>query len=225
MHAVNANLANESYAQCMKYLKNCDIDVFDSLVNKMSKAVTDLFPQGGEETEVTHAGKAGIIIRRLDAILSKIGGMAKTMQDKIEHTAGSVLKDPVSRYYLENLGCAHEHGVIIDEQETEPRIVQPIQNQDPMDMSAFNPRHITETMKKEVLDFLKDNPRLATREGLSVQEIGTNEYLVKQKETFSRVAVSQKMKYNPETKVFISERIPEMEREKGPRMSPDGMRM
>lgn len=183
MNAVHTAMATEAFERCLEHLSRVQIDAPRSLLVKMADSVASLFPNGGAMFQSV-SDKLGVgakslvdtLSRAMRDIAVKFQGQAFAQAEAVQ---GSVLENSIENLYVTNPLVADDHGVIVAAgQNGEMKIVRIGNDLNPWGMSAWNPRQAPDAIKKELIQFFLENPDIAAQEGVRLQEIANNEYLM-----------------------------------------------
>ena len=183
MNAVHTAMANEAFERCLEHLAQVQVDMPRSLLVKMADSVAGLFPNGeaifrAVSDTVTAGAKAlaDTLSRTLRDVAVKFQGTAFAQAESLQ---GSVLEGAIENLYVTNPLVADDYGVIVAAgQNGEMKVVRIGNDLNPWGMSAWNPRQAPDTIKKELVQFFLENPAVAAQEGVRLQEIANNEYLM-----------------------------------------------
>lgn len=183
MNAVNTAMANEAFERCLEHLSQLQIDMPRSLLVKMADSVAGLFPNGEAifraVSDTVGAGAKALTValsRTLRDVAVKFQGSAFAQAEALQ---GSVLEGSIENLYVTNPLVADDHGVIVAAgQNGGMKVVRIGNDLNPWGMSAWNPRQAPDAIKKELVQFFLENPAIAAQEGVRLQEIANNEYLM-----------------------------------------------
>ncbi len=215
MNAINTALANDAMDRCIQHLRHFKINAPDSLMAKMANTVAKLYPQGAAAiTDVVSGVAADIkaVVFEVNRALRDLTKQAHLPEfNAVELAQAQALQENIESFYIKNPVIADEHAVIVTEgQDGQLKVVRPMSSNNPWDMSAWNPRQVPATVKKEMLEFFLANPQIAAREGIRLQEITTNEYVLHQSMRFGVTPYEKRLTMNATGDYTVQDATPKV---------------
>lgn len=175
------DIPREAFANCLRHLQMTNLND-GSLLTRLSRTA-ESFLNGGDLRQT-----AGVLTDGAKVIANFCARAVRDLAEKlsddqysaVDQAEASLMQASLEKMYIENPVAAHEDGVVVVGQNGNLRVARPGLEGSPWAMAAWDIKNMPLAVKKEIIEFFRDNPDIAAQEGVLLQNLDNGDYLLSQ---------------------------------------------